>query len=312
MRRPLDDQDPNEREFIAGHASAFNAFRDQASQCPHPDLISAALMGLLPGEAAAKVKAHMNVCPLCTMLVEGFSNSSTAGEHDEHEDQLQTTRLLGRIRTEIANETSAQRWFDWPFARLAAVAATVILVVAGLSIVSTRWMSKPSDTQTVQTALPNPGASPQTVFLVPLERAELKLSLDAISWRGTGDSPSKEYFAELGKALEPYNRGDFIEAVTALAGLSGRYPKAVEPYFYRGVSELFTGRPADARASLDRARKVETPALSADIDWYLAVANEREGRRAESAGFIESLCAMESSYQKRACELLPRLKAKTQ
>jgi hypothetical protein len=302
------DRDPNEREFVKTHVSAISALRDHAAQCPHPDVVSAAVMGVLPYEEAAKVNAHVSACSMCSILVEGFAGVSTDDVQAETlEDGAAAERLLGKIRKQIGQEKRRARWWlGWSVPRFAAVAAGLI-IVAGLVVLSVRW-GAPSEPP--QIARVDPGPQPAPVFYMPLEPAELKLPLDAIMWRGAEDPPAKVYFEELGKALEPYNKGDYAGARQALAALSVRHPQAVEPHFYLGVSDLLDNHVAEARASLERARQVSTPLLAADIDWYLAIANEREGRVAEASTLVEGLCEKENAYQKRACVLVPQLKVR--
>ena len=306
MSNRAGDQNPVERAFVEKHASAFQAFRDRASHCPHPDLVSAAFMGVLPGDAAATVKTHIGICPLCSALVEGLASIP---DFREHENPVPDMPLPAEIRRQIANEERPRRLWTWSYPQMAATVAAVILVVAALVIVSVRRSTTPA-AQTAQSASTNGSEPKPEAFLLTLEPAELKLPLDAIQWRGTEESSSRQYFAELGKALEPYNNRNFADASKALASLSGRYPQAVEPYFYLGVAQLLDSQPAAARASLERARQIATPALAADIDWYLAIVNEREGKASEALALIDGLCGKENDYQKRSCDAASRLKRK--
>jgi hypothetical protein len=273
-------------------------------------MVSAATMGVLPYEEAAKVNAHIRACALCSILAEGFAGGAAEEAATEgFEDAAATERVLGRVRRQIAREKRPARlWLNWPFPRFAAVAAAM-LIVAGLALLSVRWMTPGEPVTPVQQARVDPGPPVMPVLYLPLEPAALKLPLDAIMWR-SGESPANEYFAELGKALEPYNKGDYAGARQLLAGLSVRYPKAVEPYFYLGVSDLLDNHIPEARTALENAHRVSTPLLAADIGWYLAIANEREGRKAEAATLLDGLCEKESAYQKQACAFAPQLKDK--
>ena len=107
--------------------------------------------------------------------------------------------------------------------------------------------------------------------------------------------------AELGDALKPYREAHYKEASEALAGLGERYPKAVEPLFYRGVSRLLLDDAAGALGLLEQARKIGGEALSDDILWYLAVARERTGNWSESSALLKALCSNEGANRADAC-----------
>jgi hypothetical protein len=186
-----------------------------------------------------------------------------------------------------------------------AAAAAILLVAVGIGTFL-NWQGQQSNPEAPSIAAVTP-AAPRT-FVLPLEQADLKLPLDSLTWRGSEQGSIASYLSALGEALQPYNRGAFDEAVQKLAALEDRYPDAVEPSFYRGVSQLFLNQPAVARASLERARKLGGAALVSDIEWYLAVANEREGRIQAAASLLADLCAGESPYRNRSCALHPRLK----
>jgi hypothetical protein len=145
-------------------------------------------------------------------------------------------------------------------------------------------------------------------MVLPLVKAPSNLILESLSWSGDSDAESSGYHSDLTQALEPYARDDFADAIGRLTALQERYQLAVEPFFYLGVSHLFLGQYLEARAALQHARLLGESVLTADIEWYLAVVLEREGRAGDAAALLEDICAKEGPYRSSACRLYPLLK----
>ena len=136
-----------------------------------------------------------------------------------------------------------------------------------------------------------------------VDPAPLRLPLaTAVLLRGKTEKTSEAYLAALGEAMQPYRERRYAESVRQLASLESRYPKAVEPAFYLGVSQLLSGEYSNAIASLEEARKLGGDALNDDIAWYLAIARERTGNWNSAAELLQSLCANDGSYRAAACK----------
>src|SRR5262249_41736514 len=85
-----------------------------------------------------------------------------------------------------------------------------------------------------------------------------------------------------------------------LGALRIKYPKATEPAFYDGVSELFLDQNEAAVQSLEIARRAASAALRDDTSWYLAVAYSRSGKTADARREVESLCGGAGEYKASA------------
>jgi tetratricopeptide (TPR) repeat protein len=278
----------------------LNALRNAASNCPHPDVVSAAAMGVLPPHYAMEVRAHISRCVLCSVLAEAFETESATEDAYQHS--------LDRIRAQISNGRRPGRPFILQYRGLLASAAVAAVVIVAVGVGVFLQQRGP---QQQNASTPSEPAITRQAFVLPLERAELKLPLDALTWRGTSESTQQKYFADLGKALEPYNRDAFEDSVENLSRLAQQYPRAVEPSFYLGVSYLFLNRNADALAALQRARSLGGAALSSDIEWYVAVAEERSGHPREALAMLRQLCAQAGPYRQSSCDLYPRLEGST-
>ena len=81
-------------------------------------------------------------------------------------------------------------------------------------------------------------------------KAPLKLPLAAaLVVRGEADLSGRRYLTELGRALDAYRSGQFEKAAQKLESLAARYPKAVEPVFYLGVTRLLLDQTAGSVGS---------------------------------------------------------------
>jgi hypothetical protein len=97
MRRDTRNLDPDERQFLEQHSFELNALRPAALRCPHPDMISAASMGVLLGEEAAGIRAHVTACRFCAALQEGLSETSEEDADPARLDKLWSRVELGRV-----------------------------------------------------------------------------------------------------------------------------------------------------------------------------------------------------------------------
>jgi hypothetical protein len=269
---------------MSSHSDGLlEALRRRGRGCPHPDVIAAAGMDVLEAHESARVRTHIASCDLCHTLHETFATA-----HAADDARVASTWTRTRAKVRKSSPLRLAGYF------MAAAAALIIAVTSGVFLPRGRPNVQPVDV-----------APP--VYVLPLEKAPLKLPLDSLTWRSSEESSSSPYLTELGQALEPYHRNEFSDAVHRLAQLAKRYPQRVEPAFYIGVSELFLNRPSSALQALGRARELGGAALVPDIAWYEAIAHEREQRPQQTATLLEELCASDNPYQKQSCEARPRL-----
>jgi hypothetical protein len=204
-----------------------------------------------------------------------------------------TVGELNRVRGRVFGQTRSRS----RAVRVAAVAAAVLAVVAVYL-----WRQPSVQRATHQTAVAQPKKTIDR-YRLALEIAPLRLPFAAaIVLRGKDDTVSQVYLKELGQALAPYRSSKYADAVAALAVLRKRYPKAVEPPFYEGVTRLLMEDANGSLAPLVTAQSIGGEALNDDIDWYLAVAYERTGQWKKSVVLLKRLCATEGVHRKAACD----------
>lgn len=255
--------------------------------CPRPELLLAVAEGVLPGETAQQVEAHVAACPLCRQLQADLATFAAPTMADQH-------RLHRRLMGE------PPRRFAW------AAAAGVILAIALLSY---GWVSRsqPPPARVAVNPKAEAVAPPRPVYRLALDPAPLRLPLALVLvMRGQAPSPSGAYLRDLGSALEPYRAGQYRASAEALAQLARQYPKAVEPPFYQGVALLLAGDAVAGRTQLERSQSIGGEALNAEIAWYLAIAYERTNTFERARGLLATLCASapETPHRESACAAL--------
>ena len=152
-------------------------------------------------------------------------------------------------------------------------------------------------------AAPAP-SPPPPAFLLALERPEVRISLPSLTWRGTGaESPM---LADLKPALDAFRSGDYGTADREFSAQSTRYPAAIEIALYQGIARLFLNNLEGAVASLTEAQRLADSSFSNDVAWYLAIADERAGRRDKALSRLDAICPGIGRRDPRACAALGR------
>jgi tetratricopeptide (TPR) repeat protein len=287
-------------------SDAIGEFNARFPHCPEPALLQAAQSGVLPEEAGAAVKAHMDMCTACSSLVRDLTELDDAPlEPTERE------RIWGMIRAGIAAEESAAKPAAPPWWKLllrpapvAAAAAAAVLLAIGAGLL--RNPQPPPVVATSRSPQPAAAAPPAVSVLRP-DKAPILLPASAVLvWRGDSGAANTQG-KELREALIPYEADQYDEAAQRLEGLSKKYPRLAEAQFYLGVSRLFLERNGDAAASLESARALAGPALRDQASWYLALAYHRTGRDSDARPLLEPLCRAAGANSERACSALKEL-----
>ena len=248
---------------------------------PDPGLLRAVDQDVLPTEVAEEVRAHLESCQICLRLQQDLLHPSLSDP---------TLHEMERLRKRILPESASLRW---PIRFLAAAA----VVVLGL------WIWNPFASRPKQPVQ----ATAQVKYRLAVEAAPLRLPLAAaLVVRGRQEPPDQRYLEELGAAMEPYRGGRYQEAATKFAALADRYPNAVEPHFYLGVTRLLLGSSDAATAPLLRAQAIGGEALNDDIRWYVAAMRERTGAWEQAVPLLEQLCRGEGLHRQASCEALGR------
>jgi hypothetical protein len=150
--------------------------------------------------------------------------------------------------------------------------------------------------------VPSPAPAP---FHIRLEKPEVRFTAAALVLRGQGGGP--RFVDVIAPAIAAYRAGDYATAARDLAPLATRYPKSVEVPFYLGVSRLFLDDAVGARSSLEAAQRVSEEGFADDVEWYLAIANDRAGRRSEARAGLDRLCRSTSPRARPACDAAEQL-----
>lgn len=298
MKTPADGWDREEREALEPVKAELDAVRARHAADPPLELLRAAHADALPPDLQARVSAHLAESDWSRALVDG------AADVDHALGAADADRLLARIKR------SAEPRRSWSFsnvrgwAPLATAAATVAIVAA----VWSQWRT------TVPGAPVIAPAAPQTViarneparFELPLDKPDVKLSVAALTWRGSGASALVD---DLAPALDAYRQSDYTRAAQGLEGVGRRYPSSIEAPFYRGVSLLFLNDPAGAIVELKKAERMNDAAFAPDVTWYLAVAEQRSGDTSAARARLGALCRGTSAHTPAACDAIKKLDA---
>jgi hypothetical protein len=219
-------------------------------------------------------------------------------EHDR-------ARLLRRIQKE-AGATPARTSNVWTRPWLLAAASVVIVAGATYLLRDRRAPAEPAPPlpeRTVTVATPTPAQQ----FFLSLDKPDLKVSPAALTYRSSAaESP---FLADLKAAFDAFRAGDYAAADREFSALGPRYPKSVEVFFYQGIARLFLADAPGAIASLTSAAKVADSAFAWDVEWYLAVAEERAGDLAAARVRLTRLCQRADTRAARACDAAKALPA---
>ena len=113
--------------------------------------------------------------------------------------------------------------------------------------------------------------------------------------------------AEFRASIEAYRARDFAGAAERLAGLA--QPDDALTQLYLGISLLQLGRPGDAAAALDRARRTGRGLLAERALWYLANARLLLDEPDAARGLFEEIRALEGDYELNAADMLDAMRA---
>jgi tetratricopeptide (TPR) repeat protein len=260
--------------------------------CPPFRHLYAARVQSLPEELQSTVDRHVATCKVCASIQADADALPTLPELTQNENR----RIFSRVRRASRSGEGSRSALTWIFSWRAAF-ATLAAVVCAVLLVQQARRTVPAGSQTAAVSRHEPAM--QAHETLKLEKADVKLTLSILTWRGTGGD-SQQFLADLGPALDAYRADRFADAARQLETLSGRYPASVETFFYLGVSRLFLGDHDSAIKALEKADGLASDSFSADVSWYLALAYFKSGRIADARSRLSSLAAGSSPYAARA------------
>ena len=291
--------DRDAREDLVAHdrlRREGEASRNQRIGCPDPDLLLARRSDALDAAVRARLEQHLAICEDCSR----FALDLDALNLDEPDDSIES-RVLARIRR--SKRAGPAPWLG--------VAAGLVIAVGLAALWWTRSLPPPRSQTASAPApiqrLPSSETSsptlemPPTVALWTIEPAPVRVPLTSLGVPRNGSGADAGAAAGLIEALAPYQRGDFGPAVDGLEQFVRQYPDQADAYLYLGVSYLMVDRPSSAVTSLERARSLASPNRHAEIDWYLATAEQRSGLIDASRARLRELCGGQSRHRPLAC-----------
>jgi hypothetical protein len=257
--------------------------------CPSPDLLVARSTGALEPAFQSSVDAHLGSCDACRRLAADIDALHLAAAEPAVEQ---------RVRTRVFVRPSRRRWL------LPLVAAAVLM-----SVVAVGWRvwpgAAPAAPDVAREATVSPEARPAAgstpvVALWEVAPALVRVPLSSLGPTRGGESATEG--AGLIDALGPYQGGDYARAIERLSEWVRVSPKSGEGHFYLGVSQLLTGDPRGAEASLSKAHELLPASRRREVDWYRAAAEQRSGGVSAARARLRALCAEAGAYRTEACE----------
>jgi hypothetical protein len=263
------------------------------------EVLRAAGTGVLPDDLEQAAQAYLARTPQARALVEELNDATALDPHSE-------ARLYARISQGTGGARAPRPSSTWLWRAAAAIGAIAIAGSTWLVLSRDRGGAPAAAiTQPAPEAVAanKPAAPAPETFLLPLERPDVRISLRALTWRGS--ERANPILTALKPALDAFRAGDYQRADAEFSAVDKQYPKLIEVALYRGVSRLFLGDLPGATSSLQDAAALRDAAFANDIEWYLAIADERSGRPAAARARLEALCPA-GAGDPRACAALAR------
>ncbi len=234
-------------------------------------------------------------------------------EHAELAQQVHLHRdmLLGmeyyfmqQLKEQLALSDQKKKSFNWPL--FLKIAAAVLLVV-GLAGTAYYYGQRPADPE--QLFLSYFEGYPNT--LTQVNRSELPSGETSPGESSPGETSSDSTSSEeIAAAMQHYETGNFLEAVTALdqilssADVSDDQRTAL--MFYRGVTNLQLGNGRQARADLAEVIRSDT-LLTEPATWYTGLSYLQDKNVAEAKRILAQLREAQGDYAEQAAKLLDDL-----
>jgi hypothetical protein len=181
--------------------------------------------------------------------------------------------------------------------RVGAAAAIAIGVAVALRLMGGATPTPEVGSPSVVNA-PDPASVDPARWLAafPLEPLEAPASV--------GNTPSAR---ALNTALEPYRKGDYVAAATALDGFLLDHPGDPVATLYLGISRLFMDEPQNALEILRGMPGSASEQMMVESEWYSVVGAARLRDPSAAEGEARTLCERKGPASARACAALERL-----
>jgi TolA-binding protein len=285
-----------EKELAARLGTPLEELRARRAHCPPLEMLRGVTGDALPAERKAEVEQHLRTCSMCRTLAADLQDDELAGP-----SPAEAQRIRARVEAEVGRKAGAaaaptQRRGApglWAWIVRPALALAVLALLVWVGRIAFQKPEAPAVTQ-------QPPVPAQLPAALRLEMPEVKLRAAAVLvMRGGGDS--QQYLKDLAPALDAYRAGNYAAAAQEFSALEPKYPKAVEVFFYGGVSWLQRGANDSAVQSLGHAQTLREPEFADEVAWYLGLAYHRAGNIQAARAQFEKVCAGKSAFSMRAC-----------
>jgi tetratricopeptide (TPR) repeat protein len=201
--------------------------------------------------------------------------------------------MEGSIRMEIGPRKTSRAWL---WAGTAVAAALLVGMVIKLD-------------QRPQSVQP---AAEATIATNPARWAEIA-QLQPPAYRPpTLRSAASKADAQFQKAMEPYQHGDYSQAIAGLQVALQLEPEAAAPRFFLGICELLTGNAADGARELERVAAGDSP-FAQEAQFNLAkaylVEGNRQGNKDRALSTLRRLTDTPGEFREPARQLMARIAA---
>lgn len=258
--------------------------------CPDPALVLALDEGVLAEDLAVSVRAHVSSCPACQTAA-----SDLAKVFDEDVPADIRRRIDVRLRESFSrngeNHSRSRLWY-WLVPAGGLALATAGLIWAFLPLADPPAVPGTELARSTTTPLP-------TVFVV--DRPAIPPGEIDLAVRGRETTPA-DVNNHAALALDRADAGDVKGAIAELEALVRKHPASRRAGLALGALQLRDARNAEALATLERARPLQTaPDMDDEVEWFLAIARIRAGDRSGARLLLEGVCKRGGTRSHQAC-----------
>jgi len=265
------------------HAGPFSDPSDSRIEISHPSLtlLRSYRQSTLPATIAADISEHLASCLSCSNLLNDLAPSTSPPPLSD------SGRHLIPAGLPLPPPATTRPGWRWNIA--------IALVIAFFGI-------------TLYFVLHRPATPPTDAELSPPTAVPIDKLPPALPPTNAPDS-SMPTARDLAPAFSAYTAGNYPLAASRFYQLTRRFPNALTPTLYLGVTQLLENDPTDALPNLARADALaHTTAAgspqSGAAAWYHALA-ALNAHAAEAPSLVRSICAEpQSTYHTQACKLV--------
>ncbi len=299
------DFETEEKDFLES-LREHPSFREKGSgQCPAPRLLIASQADALDDERRTVIRAHIDGCMECRILLQSFAEAELPEINAEEVDRLYF-RIRGKlpVTTQVSWRRHSFR-IAWSWKNAPALAALFIAAALGLWYRQLQRNSPPP----IQSPTSSVPAGVDLALLVPLDPPPVELPLDALlTRRSFGQDRQTLYIRKLAAALAPFKTGGYALAAPNLEQVAAAHPDAPEAHFYYGVCLILTGSALKAVEELSHTNLYAETKWQRRASWYLAIARLRVGDTMGALDEFRQLCATEGEQKQSACDAIQRIR----